>query len=1023
MRSCTAGAWGRLTTIACLGMVGAAYLCALPAIAGGGPENVLVIIDPEDPDSSYLGNYYISARGIPHRNVIYLGQNAQDYSALVNHQIEAVLGELSNRGIEDHIDYIVLASGSVYRVSASGYITDEDCLGVSYFSLSSTYTLARLANAILGGDSEEKYGLTSIDSNGYSSGTDSAVAFESDIGWVEGEADSSLDAPRYFIGAMLGYTGPRGNTPGEIVAMIDRGIASDGTRPLGTFYYMKTTDDARSGPRDPFFADAIDSITSLGGQAQQIEAVLPEGHHDCLGVMTGWASPAVETADMTLLPGAFCDHLTSWAATFDKSSQTKVSAWIAKGASGSHGTIEEPCAIAGKFPHPRMHVYYYQGLSLGESVLRSLGYLPYQTLIYGDPLTQPFTHIPIVEVPDAPTGVVSGVLHLTPEASTTKPDTGIGRFDLFVDGLVYDSIGTGGVFSLDTTTLADGMHDFRVVAFDDSPVATQGRWMQRIETNNFGRSATLNVVPPVGDLSTVFNIEVSASGGTVTEIRVVQNGRVVTATQYAASTLPISGATLGGGPVCLTAEAEFDDGRMAYSDVSTVGIDFGGACCAPDGICRQLSADACGQLCGGVYAGDGTSCISNPCSHCWTGDFDTNGSVDLRDFAFFQDCISSSGVPPEDDPPGRQADCQCAFDFDDDVDVDLDDYSEFCTRLTGPCPEMPNTAPVALYYTKDVSGYDPTIVEFPTADSNGDPLSYTILTPPDQAVLEGSGPTRVLRPDALASGTDTIEFRVEDPRGAFDEAMVTLRYPDSPPTFLSVSVSALGEPNVPITYDPADKDGKIERTTTFVTWFANDGSTLTLTAPAMHGATPFVRWVVNGQVKPDGVNEISVPLDQNIVAVATYFPPCRVLQVRANKPGIYVINSEVDINGEGGGYAPYDRTYTIDVPTVHLQVFWSSEFSHWKLDGEDQEPGQLDIWVPQMNVNRIAVALYSNISGDFNGDLDVDLEDFAAFQRCFSLGSPSTECLEAFDLEPAEGDGDIDLEDYAEVCNAFTGPF
>ena len=40
-----------------------------------------------------------------------------------------------------------------------------------------------------------------------------------------------------------------------------------------------------------------------------------------------------------------------------------------------------------------MHVNYFQGLSLGESYLRSLGYAPFQQMFLGDPLTRPFAHL------------------------------------------------------------------------------------------------------------------------------------------------------------------------------------------------------------------------------------------------------------------------------------------------------------------------------------------------------------------------------------------------------------------------------------------------------------------------------------------------------------------------------------------------------------------------------------------------------------------------------------------------------
>src|SRR5690606_33177530 len=132
------------------------------------------------------------------------------------------------------------------------------------------------------------------------------------------------------------------------------------------------------------------AITSRGGTASTLSGVLPENHNDCLGIVTGWADPDIDGAPMTLLPGAFADHLTSWAATFDINNQTKISAWIRRGASGSAGTVEEPCNYPGKFPHANLHAFYFQGLSLGEAYFRSLGHLPFQGLFIGDPLTRPF---------------------------------------------------------------------------------------------------------------------------------------------------------------------------------------------------------------------------------------------------------------------------------------------------------------------------------------------------------------------------------------------------------------------------------------------------------------------------------------------------------------------------------------------------------------------------------------------------------------------------------------------------------
>ncbi|MHC4065772.1 MAG: hypothetical protein ACYSUI_14920 [Planctomycetota bacterium] len=59
-----------------------------------------------------------------------------------------------------------------------------------------------------------------------------------------------------------------------------------------------------------------------------------------------------------------------------------------------------------------------------------------------------------------------------------------------------------------------------------------------------------------------------------------------------------------------------------------------------------------------------------------SGDYDSNGNVDLDDLYYFQECLSNSG-PEVDAGPG------CRFaDFDDDTDVDLTDYAAFGSVFT-----------------------------------------------------------------------------------------------------------------------------------------------------------------------------------------------------------------------------------------------------------------------------------------------------------------------------------------------------
>ena len=999
--------------------------------AGASPENALVIIDPADPEALYLGNSYIHARQIPTCNVLYLEQEADHYADLVNHQLEGLLGTLANRGTLDQIDHIVLITPRVYRVEAEGLVSDPECLGVSHFSLPAVYVLGRQANAVLAGDADEGFGFTTQSPNGYFSEQLPAVGFDGAIRWQDGQPSNSPHAPRYFLATLLGYTGPRGNTPGELVAMIERSVAADGLNPAGTFYYMKTTDTARSEPRDPFFADAIAALASLGGQAVQLEAVLPEGRHDCLAVMTGWANPQVANADLTLLAGSFADHLTSWAATFDKTAQTKVSAWIAKGASGSHGTVEEPCADGGKFPHPMMHAFYFDGLPLAEAAFRSLRSIPFQSLIYGDPMTQPFAQRPTVAVPDAPTGVATGIVRLMPEASLPHPDAEPARFEFFVDGRLEDSSPTARPFVLETARLADGFHDVSVVLTDDSPQALQGRWSGRLQSDNSGRGVSLTVTPEQGDLSTIFTCEVEASGGDVLEIRLLQNGRPLAAVTGDTGTLLIPGHVLGGGPVQLQAEAEFEDENLARSPMTLVEVEFGGACCLPDGSCRYGTEETCTDRFGGMFAGPGTGCNAEPCFACGTGDFDGDAVVDLRDYGSFTRCFAGAGHLPPDEPPGMQDACLCAFDADEDVDVDLVDLDPLLARLRGPRELLDNRAPVAFDYTLRLDGHHPTLIYLPAWDYDGDTLEYTTTIMPVQAIVSGTGSTRVLRPGPSATGCELLGFRVEDGRGGEDDALILLRYPEEPQSSFAVQVSAIGELEVPVSHTPADSDGRTWRTTPFVADFANDSSTLTLFAPMTRGFSPFQHWVVNGERAASTSGEVSVPLDQDIIAVAAYLP-CHQLQVRTNRTTGFITVFPNDKDGQGGGMAPFDRVYVDGTELVVLIAPNSAgggQFRHWRVNSVTQASGERVLVVPLLEADLLAAAIYADLPGDSDDDGDFGLDDWSALQRCFSGDvnepgyiPPAPECASAFDVANPP-DGDVDLDDVAALLPSVTGPF
>jgi hypothetical protein len=553
------------------GRAGLAAACVLAcasgmARAGGGPENALLIIDPNSAESLYVGNYYRAARNLPDANVLYMDPNAGSYQSWSGVNLNGFNGKLAQSRIADHIDYVIVTPGNDFLVPAPGLISDG-CFPVTAFSIASVYTMAQIKSDIVGG------GLSSQHPNMYySTVTSEPRAFRSTVSWLSGSPSTSSSARRYYIGAMLGSTAAAGNTIPEILAMIDRSVAADGTRPAGTFYFMDNSGDPARNVRAPQFPATVSAIAGLGGTAQTLAGLLPPGGSVCLGVMSGFSNANIVGQNMVIVPGAFCDHLTSYAGVLSGTSQSEMSEWIRAGASGSAGTVEEPCNYLGKFNNPRFHAFYYQGMSLGEAYLRTMAYIPFQNLLYGDPLTRPFARIPTVSA-TLPGSAVAGMFQFTPTASTTQPGAFITSLDLLIDGVLYSSALPGFPFSVNTTKLTDGWHDVRVMAYDSTLTQTAGRWAGSLLVNNGGRSSTVGVTPGAGNLTKVFTFDFGASGGTLKEMRLLHNGRVVAA-RDTLGPMFVWGQTFGAGPVSVQAEAEFTDGSTARSAPIPLNIDY-----------------------------------------------------------------------------------------------------------------------------------------------------------------------------------------------------------------------------------------------------------------------------------------------------------------------------------------------------------------------------------------------------------------------------------------------------------------
>lgn len=176
----------------------------------------------------------------------------------------------------------------------------------------------------------------------------------------------------------------------EAKRLIDRGIQSDATFPSGTAYLLSTTDEARN-VRSKWYP----MIAALFGNRLRVRVLEQDilvNKDDVLFYFTGEQN--VEgLSTLHFVPGAIADHLTSAGGVLVNSGgQMSALRWLKAGATGSYGTVVEPCNFPQKFPHPLVVIAHYTaGETLIESYWKSVR-MPGQGIFIGEPLARPFGH-------------------------------------------------------------------------------------------------------------------------------------------------------------------------------------------------------------------------------------------------------------------------------------------------------------------------------------------------------------------------------------------------------------------------------------------------------------------------------------------------------------------------------------------------------------------------------------------------------------------------------------------------------
>ena len=565
-------------------------VCGPPAgaMAGGGPENVLLVVNRNSPTSLTIANHYIRLRGIPPGNVLSLPWEPAVQTTGVDTFRQRILAPvfeaIKKRRLAPQIDYVVYSSDFPWGINVSSDLAkflvpggqiDPSKLGSGRRQFQPPQGLKRAMGSISGLTylwqpvMADNAGYLGLASNQYMRRASvqrkvpASLAFSSTYQF--GPSGELLDRPgrRYLLSMMLSVTAGRGNSLEEVLSYLRRSAKADGTHPRGTIYYLENK-DVRSKARHDGFPAAVRELKTLGVAAEVVQGTVPIGKKDVQGAMMGTAHFNWKATGSTILPGAICEHFTSFGGIMHSGAgQTPLSELLRYGAAGASGTVVEPYSVRQKFPEATIQVHYARGCTLAEAFYQSV-FAPYQLLIVGDPLCRPWADVPQVTVAGVEPGTtVKGNLSIEPSAKIPGGSQ-VDHFELLIDGWRRTTCRPGEPLEFDTALLGDGYHELRVVAVQSGPIRSQGRRIFSISTANHGRQITASVAPR-GTVRADKPLVVTADSPGSIDIAVLYNSRLVGKIAGEQGQVEIDPATLGFGPVRLRAVGLGTGGSTSYA--------------------------------------------------------------------------------------------------------------------------------------------------------------------------------------------------------------------------------------------------------------------------------------------------------------------------------------------------------------------------------------------------------------------------------------------------------------------------
>jgi uncharacterized protein (TIGR03790 family) len=325
---------------------------AVFSLSGLDASQLALIINDADPYSVIVGEYYRIKRNIPTTNIIHLSFTPKTQLSRVEF---STIKTLIDQKININTQAIAIAWLEPSRVECN----------------SITSAISR--------------GFMSIPCD--AGGTYPTCGFGTSNPYYKTNSTAPLTDYGFRPSMLLAAT-----STAYAMAMIDKGINADKSDPTGNAHIMKTTDNIRSLRANIFPLGNLG--TTLSPSVNVIKTISDSisSTTDTLFYFQGLQNVSNLTTN-TFPPGAVADNLTSYGGMLTDSSQMSILRFTEAGATGSFGTVSEPCAYSEKFPDPSIMITQYtSGLTLIESYWKSISQT-FQGLFVGEPLSNPWQKI------------------------------------------------------------------------------------------------------------------------------------------------------------------------------------------------------------------------------------------------------------------------------------------------------------------------------------------------------------------------------------------------------------------------------------------------------------------------------------------------------------------------------------------------------------------------------------------------------------------------------------------------------